>query len=65
MEENDIRVICQITVKRCNVIERQAKTEMREKILTCILEEEWGRELYTACYELNERNAVACFRLGM
>jgi len=29
------------------------------------LEEEWGRELYTSCYELNERNAVAWFRLGM
>jgi hypothetical protein len=31
-------------VKRCNDIERQAKTEMGEKILTSILEEEWGRE---------------------
>jgi hypothetical protein len=52
-------------VKRCNDIERQAKTETREKICTYILEEEWGRGLYTSCYELNERNAVACFRLGM
>lgn len=52
-------------VKRCNDLERQAKTEMRDKILTCILEEDWRRELYTSSYELNQRNAVACFRLGM
>jgi hypothetical protein len=51
--EWDIREICQMIVKRFNDVERQAKTEMREKILTCILEEEWGTELYTSSYELN------------
>jgi hypothetical protein len=51
---------------RCNDIERQAKTEMREKTFKCILEEEeWGRELHTSCYKLNDRNSTAWFRLGM
>jgi hypothetical protein len=26
---------------------------------------EWGRELYTFCCKLNDRNAIAWFRLGI
>jgi hypothetical protein len=53
---------------RCNYIERQAKTEMREKTFKCLIleEEEWGgTELHTSCYKLNDRNSTAWFRLGM
>jgi hypothetical protein len=29
------------------------------------MKKEWGRELYTFCCKLNDRNAISWFRLGI
>lgn len=55
------------TVNICNNVERQIKTErMGEKISLNAyweMKKKWGRELYTSCCRLNDRNAIAWFRL--
>jgi hypothetical protein len=62
-----VRIICQKNVNRGKGVDRCTKIERMEdkKLLSAWWEmkKEWGRELCVCCFHLNERSAVAWFRL--